>query len=89
MLCCGVAVAERVYGGQVGGGLAAGIALLGAGFAAYKHHEKSEEEKKAFIWGAQNWLQEAQQRTQRYHQQGPSGPVTWVRFSPCMRDHSP
>ncbi|KZV97209.1 carbohydrate-binding module family 12 protein [Exidia glandulosa HHB12029] len=63
---------------EVGGGLAAGIALLGAGFAAYKHHEKSEEEKKAFIWGAQNWLQEAQQRTQEFYQSGPRSPVTWI-----------
>ncbi len=29
---------------QVGGGLAAGLGLLGAGYYAYKHHEKSGEE---------------------------------------------
>lgn len=29
---------------QIGGGLAAGAALLGGGFALYKQHEKSEEE---------------------------------------------
>lgn len=45
---------------------------------AWNHHEKSEEEKKAFIWGAQNWLQEAQQRTQRFYQEGGNAPVTWV-----------
>lgn len=29
---------------QVGGGLVAGLAALGAGYFAYKEHEKSEEE---------------------------------------------
>jgi hypothetical protein len=29
---------------QIGGGLALGATLLGAGLFAYKHHEKSEEE---------------------------------------------
>ncbi len=29
---------------QVGGGLLAGLGLLGAGFFAYKEHEKSDEE---------------------------------------------
>lgn len=69
---------ERKKQLEIGGGLAAGIALLGGGFAAYKHHEKNEEEKKAFIWGAQNWLTEAQRRTQEFHQRGPTGPVAWV-----------
>ena len=29
---------------QIGGGLVAGLAALGAGYFAYKHHEKSEDE---------------------------------------------
>ena len=29
---------------QIGGGLALGIAALGGGLLAYKHHEKNEEQ---------------------------------------------
>lgn len=38
-------VAERVHFFQIGGGIAAGAALLGAGIAAYKHHEKKEDKE--------------------------------------------
>lgn len=69
---------ERKKQLEIGGALAIGAGLLGAGFAAWKHHEKSEEEKKAHMWGAQNWLRDAQQRTQDFHQRGPSGPFVWV-----------
>jgi hypothetical protein len=63
---------------EIGGGLLAGAALLGGGFAMYKHHQKGEEDKKADVWALQNWLHEAQARTAAFHQQGPQGPVTWV-----------
>jgi len=63
---------------EVGGGLAIGAALLGAGYAAYHHHEKSEEEKKAHVWELQNWVQEAQRRTEEFHTRGPTGPTTWI-----------
>jgi hypothetical protein len=66
---------------EIGGGLAAGAALLAGGYMAYKHHEnKEEEEKKAQAWGAQNWVGEAQSRTQDYHASGSNNnvPVQWV-----------
>jgi len=28
--------------------------------------------------GAEGWLEEAQERTQRYYQQGPTSPVAWI-----------
>ncbi|THG95651.1 hypothetical protein EW026_g6045 [Hermanssonia centrifuga] len=69
---------KRKHELEVGGGLAAGLGLLGAGYYAYKHHEKSGEEKKAQVWGLQGWLTDAQRRTQEFYQNGPQGPVTWV-----------
>ncbi|KZT09204.1 carbohydrate-binding module family 12 protein [Laetiporus sulphureus 93-53] len=63
---------------EVGGGLVAGLAAVGAGYYAYKSHQKSEEEKKAQVWGLQNWLQDAQARTAAYHSEGRRTPVTWV-----------
>lgn len=63
---------------EIGGGLALGAALLGGGLFAYKHHQKSEEEKKAVAWGLQQWLRDAQVRTENFHRNGPSTPVTWL-----------
>ncbi|KAF9810496.1 hypothetical protein IEO21_06891 [Rhodonia placenta] len=63
---------------EIGGGLAAGAALLGAGYYAYHNHQKSEEEKKAQVWALQNWIQEAEARTRAYYANGPRGPATWV-----------
>jgi len=63
---------------EVGGGLAAGLALLGAGYYAYEHHKKSDEEKKAQVWALQNWLHDAQARTEDYHQNGLRAPVAWI-----------
>ncbi|KAI8971188.1 carbohydrate-binding module family 12 protein [Trametes punicea] len=69
---------ERKKELEIGGGLLAGIAAIGAGYFAYKEHEKSEEEKKANIWALQNWLHDAEMRTRDYYQNGPRGPATWV-----------
>ncbi|KAJ7594728.1 carbohydrate-binding module family 12 protein [Mycena floridula] len=63
---------------EVGGGLLAGIAAIGAGYAAYRHHEKSEEEKKAQVWALSNWLHEAQQRADDFYRNGLRGPAQWV-----------
>ncbi|KAI5889742.1 carbohydrate-binding module family 12 protein [Schizophyllum commune H4-8] len=63
---------------EVGGGLLAGAALLGAGYKAFKEHEKHGEEKKAQVWALNNWITEAEQRTERYKREGPSGPATWI-----------
>jgi len=63
---------------EIGGGLLTGALLIGGGFAAYKHHQKAEEEKKADAWALQNWLHDAQQRTEEYHRNGSQGSVTWV-----------
>jgi len=69
---------ERKKQLEMGGGLVAGLALLGGGYYAYSHHNKSEEEKKAHVWGLQNWLHEAEARTQAFYNNGPSGPTTWL-----------
>ncbi|KAL4253454.1 hypothetical protein ABKN59_002091 [Abortiporus biennis] len=69
---------ERKKQLELGGGLVAGLAAIGAGYFAYKHHEKSEEEKKAQVWGLQTWLKDAQARTEDFHRNGPRGPATWV-----------
>ncbi|KAI0916956.1 hypothetical protein AcV5_007557 [Taiwanofungus camphoratus] len=69
---------ERKKQLEIGGGLVAGLAAVGAGYYAYHSHQKGEEEKKAQVWALQNWLHEAQARTQQYYQNGPRGPVTWV-----------
>jgi len=63
---------------EIGGGLLAGAALLGGGYAAYKHHENGEEDKKAEAWGLQNYISNAQARTDRFNQGGAQGPVNWV-----------
>ncbi|KZT29050.1 carbohydrate-binding module family 12 protein [Neolentinus lepideus HHB14362 ss-1] len=69
---------ERKKQLEIGGGLLAGVAALGAGYFAYKEHGKSEEEKKASVWAFQNWLHDAQQRTEAFYRNGPSAPTTWV-----------
>lgn len=63
---------------EIGGGLLAGAAALAGGYMAYNHHQKGEEDKKADAWGLQNWLSDAQARAQRFRQNGPEGPVSWV-----------
>jgi len=63
---------------EVGGGLLAGITALGAGYVAYKEHGKHEDEKKAHVWALNNWLRDAQTRTQAYYNGQTQGPVTWI-----------
>ena len=69
---------ERKKQLEVGGGLLAGIAALGAGYVAYQHHNKSEEEKKAHVWALNNWLRDAQARTRAFYNGQTQGPVTWI-----------
>jgi len=60
----------------IGGGLLAGALVAGAGYAAYKHHDK----KKRQNMDRGEWLEEANERTQAYNS-GKGGPVTWVLTS--------
>ncbi|THH30407.1 hypothetical protein EUX98_g3777 [Antrodiella citrinella] len=69
---------ERKKQLEIGGGLLVGAAAIGAGYLAYRHHQKSKEEKQADVWSLQAWLKDAQFRTQKYHQEGPRGPATWL-----------
>ncbi|KAH9998469.1 hypothetical protein BJV74DRAFT_824671 [Russula compacta] len=73
--------ADRKKQLEIGGGLLAGVAVLGAGYAAWHAHEnnkKTEEEKQALTWGLQGWLREAHARTEEFRNHGPRGPTTWV-----------
>ncbi|EKM54212.1 carbohydrate-binding module family 12 protein [Phanerochaete carnosa HHB-10118-sp] len=63
---------------EIGGGLAIGVAAIGAGMFAYNHHQKSEEQKKAAVWALQRWLREGQDRTENFYRNGPSAPTTWL-----------
>ncbi|KAJ7755718.1 carbohydrate-binding module family 12 protein [Mycena maculata] len=63
---------------EIGGGLLAGAALIAGGYAAFKGHEKNEQEKKSQTWALQNWLHDAQVRTTEYYQRGPRSPATWL-----------
>ncbi|KAF5351874.1 hypothetical protein D9756_007414 [Leucocoprinus leucothites] len=59
---------------EIGGGIAAGLGLLGAGFGAYKHHEHKKEEQQGF----EAWANSARTRTSDFHTNGPRGPATWI-----------
>jgi len=63
---------------EVGGGLLAGVAALGAGYYAYKEHGKKEEEKKAHVWSLNNWIVESQARTQEWRSGRYNQPVAWI-----------
>lgn len=69
---------ERKKQVEIGGGLVAGLAALGAGYYAYHEHEKNEETKKAHVWALQSWLAEAKARTQEYYSRGASSSLTWI-----------
>ncbi|KAI3596950.1 carbohydrate-binding module family 12 protein [Moniliophthora roreri] len=69
---------ERKKQLEIGGGLAAGAALLGAGFAAWKYHEKNEEQKKAELWAIQNWARDARARQNEYQAHGLRAPAMWI-----------
>jgi hypothetical protein len=69
---------ERKRQLEMGGGLVAGLGLLGGGYAMHRHHEKNEEEKKADAWAMSNWHDDAQKRTQQFYNNGPQAPFTWV-----------
>ncbi|KAF5389477.1 hypothetical protein D9757_004348 [Collybiopsis confluens] len=62
---------------EVGGGLLAGLGLLGAGYAMYKHHEKSEEDA-TDTWAVQNWVHDGEARRIEYGKRGPQGPAQWI-----------
>ncbi|KAF6760047.1 carbohydrate-binding module family 12 protein [Ephemerocybe angulata] len=58
----------------LGGGIAAGAALLGAaGIAVLKHRDHKEYEAEE-----NNWLAVAERRTEEFGRSGPKGPTTWV-----------
>lgn len=69
---------ERKKQLEIGGGLALGVAALGAGLFAYNHHQKSEEQKKTAVWALQKWLRDGQERTAYFYRNGPSSPTTWL-----------
>ncbi|KAH7888634.1 carbohydrate-binding module family 12 protein [Phlebopus sp. FC_14] len=63
---------------EIGGGILAGVAALGAGYYAYKEHGKKEEEKQAQQWSSHNWVADAQLRTQQFRSGQYQAPVAWV-----------
>jgi len=69
---------ERKKQLEIGGGLVAGLGLLGGGLAAFQAHKKGQEEQKADAWALSNWIHDAQARAAAYHRDGPRGPYTWV-----------
>ncbi|KAG6325756.1 hypothetical protein ID866_13333, partial [Astraeus odoratus] len=63
---------------EMGAGILAGAAALGAGFLAYKQHGKKEEEQTAHNWALGNWENEARARTEQFRAGRYPGPVAWV-----------
>jgi len=63
---------------KVGGGIAAGVALLAGGVAAYQSHEKSKDEQETHVRQSTDWITIATKRTNEFYSRGPQGPVTWV-----------
>jgi hypothetical protein len=62
----------------VAGGLGTGLALLGGAYYAHQKHKKDGEEEKAQAFQLQNWVQAARQTTNRFLEQGPTGPSAWI-----------
>lgn len=69
---------ERKKQLEIGGGLAAGLGLLGAGFALYKHHANGEEEKKRAAFEAKKWHEDALNRRGQFLQGRVNAPVNWI-----------
>jgi hypothetical protein len=63
---------------KVGGGIAAGAAVLAGGLYAYKSHEKNKEEQEEHVRQSSEWLTVAAKRTDKFYRTGPEGPATWV-----------
>ncbi|KIL68915.1 carbohydrate-binding module family 12 protein [Amanita muscaria Koide BX008] len=63
---------------EIGGGLLAGAAAIGAGIYAKKKYEKNKEQAVSQDLARSQWLADAQLRTDEFHRNGPRGPVTWV-----------
>jgi len=72
----------------LGGGLALGLGLLGAGgyYAHEKHQKNNEEDQRAQAWELQNWVVASRQRTEEYFRNGPRAPTTWI-FSEALAQH--
>ncbi|KAF8964773.1 hypothetical protein BDZ97DRAFT_1814411 [Flammula alnicola] len=66
---------------EIGGGLAAGAALLAGGLFAYKKHEEHKEGAHVEGWARTNWIQDAKQRKERFLTQGTNEPAVWVLTS--------
>jgi len=63
---------------EIGGGLAAGAALIAGGLFAYKKHEEHKEQAKADEWSHSNWIQEAKDRRDHYQRNGSREAAIWV-----------
>ncbi|KAL4073844.1 hypothetical protein J3A83DRAFT_4231840 [Scleroderma citrinum] len=63
---------------EVGGGVLAGAAAIGAGILAYKQHNEKKEEKGAQTWAFDTWQLDAQRRTQQFRNGQYPGPVAWI-----------
>lgn len=62
----------------VAGGLGTGLALLGGAYYAHQKHKEDGEAEKAQAFQLQNWVQAAKQTTNRFLEQGPTGPYAWI-----------
>ncbi|KAF8444671.1 carbohydrate-binding module family 12 protein [Boletus edulis BED1] len=63
---------------EIGGGILAGLATVGAGVYAYKQYEQKKEEKQAHAWTLDNWMAESQARTQQWRSGQYDSPVAWI-----------
>jgi hypothetical protein len=54
------------------------ISLLSPVYLVYPDWSLARLKKKADAWALQNWLHDAQQRTEEYHRNGSQSSVTWI-----------